>query len=118
MELALWRDIAVVWLAFLCFIGMVIPLAVSLFAVKGMHAAVDRTPRLMRQLQGYSRALRNQVNTASQRVAEPVIQTRKQSTRLSTLITRIMPNPASTSTASTPTAAIPPASTARGDKGK
>lgn len=103
MELALWRDIAVVWLAFLCFIGMIIPLAVSLFAVKGMHAAVDRTPRFMHQLQGYSRALRNQVSAASQRVAEPVIKTRKQSTRLSTLISRLTQNPAST---------------ARGDKGK
>ena len=68
MELALWRDIALVWLAFLCFIGLIIPVAVSIFAVKGMHAAVDRTPRLLRQVQGYSRALRDQTESASGRV--------------------------------------------------
>jgi hypothetical protein len=89
VELALWRDIALVWLALLCFIGLIIPLAVMLFAVKGMHVAVDRTPRLLRQLQGNTRAIRTQVDAAGQRAAEPVIQARKQQTRLATVMDRI-----------------------------
>ncbi len=90
MELALWRDIAVVWLALLCFIGLIIPLAVALFAVKGMHTVVDRTPGLLRQAQGYSRVLRTQTDAASLRVAEPLIRVRKQTTRASTLIERVL----------------------------
>lgn len=89
MELAFWRDVSVVWLAFFCFIGMIVPLAVSLFAVKGMHAAVDRTPRLLRQVQGYSRALRTHTDVASRRVAEPVIQAHKTTTRVSTALNRL-----------------------------
>lgn len=96
MELALWRDIALVWLAFLCLIGLVVPLAVSLFAVKGMHAVVDRTPRLLRQLQGHSRSLRTQVDKASYRVAEPVIQAQGISARASTSLARLLRRPAST----------------------
>ena len=95
MELALWRDIALVWLAFLCFIGLIVPLAVSLFAVKGMHALVDRTPRLLRQVQGYSRTLRTQTDKASYRVAEPVIQAQAVSARASTLLDRLLRRPAS-----------------------
>jgi hypothetical protein len=94
VELALWRDIALVWLAFLCFLGLIVPLAVSIFAVKGMHAAVDRTPRLLRQVQGYSRALRTQVDAASYHAAAPVIQAHKQSTRISTLLNRLLRRPA------------------------
>ena len=90
MELALWRDIAMVWLAFLCFLGLIIPLAVSIFVVKGMHAAVDRTPRLLRQVQGYSRAARTQVDTASQRVAAPVVKAHAQASRLSAMTDRLL----------------------------
>ena len=95
MELALWRDIALVWLAFLCFIGLIIPVAVSILAVKGMHVVVDRTPRLMRQVQGYTRAARTQVDQASNRVAEPLIRVHKQSTRLSTVLDRVLRRPVS-----------------------
>jgi hypothetical protein len=95
VALALWRDIALVWLALLCFIGLLVPLAVSLFAVKGMHAAVDRTPRLLRQVQGYSRAMRTQTGAASLRIAEPVIQAHKRSTRLATALDRLLRRPAS-----------------------
>lgn len=90
MELALWRDIALVWLALLCFIGLIIPLAVSIFVVKGMHAAVDRTPGLLRQVQGHTRALRTQVDAASYRVAEPVIQVKKRSSRWATTVNRVL----------------------------
>jgi hypothetical protein len=87
--LSLWRDIAIVWLALLCFIGMVLPLVVAVFAVKGMHIAVERTPRLLRQAQVYTRALRTHVDAASYRVADPVIQAQRQSTKISTLLDRL-----------------------------
>jgi hypothetical protein len=89
VALALWRDIALVWLALLCFIGLIIPLAISLLAVKGMHAAVDRTPGLLRQVQGYSRGLRGQVESAGVRVAAPVIRTHKEASRMSTIAERL-----------------------------
>jgi hypothetical protein len=98
VELALWRDIALVWLAFVCFLGLIIPLAVSIFAVKGMHAVVDRTPRLLRQVQGHTRTLRTQVDAASDRAAAPVIQAQKQSTRVSTLLERLLRRPTPPST--------------------
>lgn len=94
MSLALWRDIALVWLAFLCFIGLIVPLAVAFFAVKGMHVAVDRTPRLLRQVQGYTRALRTQTGAVSYRVSEPVIQAHRRSTRILTFLDRLLQRPA------------------------
>jgi hypothetical protein len=97
VELALWRDIALVWLAFLCFIGLVIPLAVALFAVKGMHVVIDRTPGLLRQVQGYSRVVRTQTAAASRRTAAPLIQVHKQSTRYATLLDRLLRRPPSQS---------------------
>jgi hypothetical protein len=93
--LALGRDIAIIWLALLCFIGMIVPLAVSIFAVKGMHAAVSRTPRLLRQVQGHTRKVRIQVDAASYHVAAPVIRVQRQSTRISTFLDRLLRRSAS-----------------------
>jgi hypothetical protein len=84
VELAFWRDIAVVWLALFCFIGMLIPLAATFFAVKGMHFLVDRTPRLLTKAQGYSRIMRRQTDSASRRVAAPIIGAQRQATRWAT----------------------------------
>lgn len=95
MSLEQWTDLAVIWLSFLCFIGLLIPLAIGFFAVKGMHTAVDRTPRLLRQAQGYSRLMRNKVEDASHRVSEPVIQAHRHSRRYSIVVSRLLRRPAS-----------------------
>ena len=95
MSLEVWRDISLVWLSFLCFIGLIIPLGVMIFVVKGMHAAVDRTPRMLRQVQGYSRLMRDKVDAASYQVSEPVIQLKRQSTRFATMLDRLLKRPAS-----------------------
>jgi hypothetical protein len=95
VSLEQWRDIALIWLSFLCFIGLLIPLAISFFLVKGMHSAVDRTPRLLRQVQGYSRQMRNKVEDASHQVTGPVIQVHRQSKRYSTVMDRLLRRPAS-----------------------
>jgi hypothetical protein len=96
--LALWRDIALVWLALLCLIGLLIPLAVMLFAVKGMHVAVDHTPRLLRQVQGRTRALRSQTDAAGSRVSQAVIQVQGRATHMATVLERLLQRPASPGT--------------------
>lgn len=87
--LEVWRDIAVVWLALLCFIGLLLPLAVTFVAVKGMHFAVERTPRLLRQAQGYSRTARNRVDAAAQQTAHQTIRASTAVTRLQSRLTHI-----------------------------
>jgi hypothetical protein len=74
---------------------MLLPLAASIFVVKGMHFVVDRTPRLLRQVQGYSRTARTQVDAASDYVAAPVIHAHKLSTRYATLLDRLLRRPPS-----------------------
>jgi hypothetical protein len=75
MTLAQLRDISVVWLSLLCFIGMLIPLAVTYFAVRGMNHVLDKTPGAMRRAQGISRAARDRTLAVSNQVAEPLIRT-------------------------------------------
>ena len=36
MELAFWRNIAIVWLSLFCFVGLIIPLVIGYFAVRGL----------------------------------------------------------------------------------
>lgn len=90
MELGFWRDVAIVWLALLCFIGMVIPLVAGIFAVKGMHFLVERTPRLMIKAQGYSQIMRRQTDSASRKVAAPVIAAQRQAARWGTIGARLV----------------------------
>jgi hypothetical protein len=90
VDLAFWRDVSVVWLSFLCFIGLLIPLAAVLFAVKGMHVAVDRTPRYLRQAQRYSRLMRDSTDRGSRQVTEQVIRSQTAATRFQTRFHRIV----------------------------
>ena len=90
MSLEFWRDIAVVWLALLCFIGMVVPLVLAFFAVKGMHAAVARTPRWLGYLQGYSSTARRYVERGARQAAQPVIRGQRTLTRGETILQRLL----------------------------
>jgi hypothetical protein len=86
VDLGFWRDIAIVWLAFLCFIGMIAPLVMAFFAVKGVHVAVDRLPRWLGQAQRVSHKVRAETVTIADRIAEPVIAAERKATRLSRFV--------------------------------
>ncbi len=73
MSLALWRDISVTWLFLLCFIGMLIPLAASFFAVWGMHKALGQARSAFTAAQSVSSSVRKKADTASEQVVRPVI---------------------------------------------
>lgn len=89
VTLDFWRNLAIVWLAFLCMIGMIIPLAASVFAVKGMHVLVDRTPALLGKARSAGRRVRAVTEEGSRRVAEPVIVAGRATTRIATLSRRL-----------------------------
>lgn len=90
MSLDLWRNLAIVWLALLCFIGMLIPLAAALFAVKGMHIAVTKTPGLLQVAQRASRQARTQVESTSHTVTEPLIRAGSRITGVQTRLARLV----------------------------
>ncbi len=73
MSLQFWANISTVWLALLCFIGTLIPLAAAYFAIRGMNAALEKTRSGLGTAQGYSRIMRDRVDSVSRKVAEPVI---------------------------------------------
>lgn len=73
MGLEFWANISVVWLSLLCFIGTLIPLAAAYFAVRGMHIALGKSRSVFGAAQGYSRAIRDQTDLVSRKIAKPVI---------------------------------------------
>lgn len=89
MGIDFWRNLAIVWLALLCFIGMLVPLAVALFAVKGMHIAVAKTPGLLRKGQAVTRQARHKVDDASRIATDQVIHARGKLAYLTTRLTRL-----------------------------
>jgi len=83
VSLTLWRDISVVWLFLLCFIGMLIPLALSFFAVWGMHKALQQARTVLTTAQSVSSTVREKAGTASEQVVRPVIGAQRLATRAS-----------------------------------
>lgn len=77
MSLALWRDISAVWLLLICFLGLLIPLAVSFAAVWGMHKALGQTRVALSSAQGFSRQVREHTTSVSERVVQPVIHSKR-----------------------------------------
>jgi hypothetical protein len=87
--LEFWRNLAIVWLALLCFVGLLLPLAAAIFAVKGLHIAVAKTPGLLRQVQGGTRQARLKVDDASRSATDQVIRARSRITRFETRLARL-----------------------------
>jgi hypothetical protein len=81
LSLSLWRDISVVWLSLLCFIGLIIPLAVAYFSVRGMDAALRYTGAALDKAQQLSSQVRMQTGKASHRIIEPVIKVNRQAAK-------------------------------------
>ena len=99
MTLSQLADISVVWLSLLCFIGMLIPLAVTYFAIRGMNQVLGKTPGYLRRAQGFSRAARNRTLAVSNQVAEPMIRTQGAAVKAQTTVRTILtdePKPSST----------------------
>jgi len=90
MSLAIWRDLAVVWLALLCFIGSLIPLVAFYFAVRGMSAVNRRVPPLLQKAQTYSRTARARTDDVSTRVAAPVMRARAQGAKWERVAQRLL----------------------------
>jgi hypothetical protein len=91
MNLALWRDISIVWLSLLCFVGLLIPLAALYFGVRGINMGLARLRLAFQMGQKYSRLLRSQSEVLSQKIGEPIIRTQKQVAWLRTTLRSLWP---------------------------
>ncbi len=80
MSLATWRDISVIWLSLFCFIGLVIPLGVGYFAIKGMSFVLGKVHPIAQTAQTYSHQIRIVSQSTGERVALPVIEIKRRYT--------------------------------------
>jgi hypothetical protein len=81
MDLAFWRDLSLIWLSLLCFVGLIIPLGIFYFAVKGLGIALDKVAPVLHKGQNLSRQLRLKTDTISQKVVTPVLRTGRETTK-------------------------------------
>lgn len=73
LSLGMWRDISLIWLSLLCFIGLVLPLALAYLAVRGMDAALRHASTGLHKAQSLSAQARVKTASMSHKVAAPVI---------------------------------------------
>jgi hypothetical protein len=92
MEVTFWRDLAVVWLALFCFIGLLIPLALLYFTVRGVNALHGLLYRLAQQGQGLSGQARRQVTQVSAQVDEQAVRIQGQTRRVEALVRKVLPS--------------------------
>jgi hypothetical protein len=88
--MAFWRDVSIVWLSLFCFLGLAIPLVILYFLVRGMNRALGKVESLLRKVQGYSQRVRQQSETISAKVAEPVVRVQTRVTRIQATLKRIL----------------------------
>jgi hypothetical protein len=91
MDVTFWRDLAVVWLALFCFIGLLIPIALFYFAVRGINALHGLVYQLTKQGQGVSGQARRQVTQVSARVDEQAVRLQGRFRRGEEVVRRLMP---------------------------
>ena len=90
--LVFWRDVSVIWLSLFCFVGLLPPLVLGYFAVRGMRWVLRKSDWLFDKAQGYTRQGRTIVDEASQRAVAPVIAAQKQGTKVETVLRRLWPS--------------------------
>lgn len=91
MEVTFWRDLAVVWLALFCFIGLLLPMAALYFTVRGVNALHGLLYRLAQQGQGLSGQARRGVTQVSARVDGQAVRIQGQTRRVETLVRQLLP---------------------------
>lgn len=92
MSIGFWRDLSVIWLSLFCFIGLLIPIAILYFVVRGMQALHNKVQPLFPKAQRISQVVRAQTDRLSQQVAEPVIQAHGRYARTRTWLQTLWPH--------------------------
>lgn len=72
MSLDLSRDIAIIWLALLCFIALLPPIVILYLMVRGMGEFSRKMPRLLNRVREQNHALRTSVDRLNGRVSKPL----------------------------------------------
>jgi hypothetical protein len=91
MDIAFWRNLAIVWLSLFCLIGLAVPLVVLYFAVRGLQRVPGKVRPLLHKAQGYSQAMHQQSETLSTRVSEPLVRLHHRATHLLTAVRLVLP---------------------------
>jgi hypothetical protein len=86
VSLQFWANVSTVWLALLCFVGMLIPLVAAFFAVRGMHVALLKSREGLGVAQRYSGMIRDQTDSVSRKIAKPVIRAESEVTKARTIL--------------------------------
>ena len=89
MDVAFWRDLAVIWLSLFCLIGLIVPVVALYFLVRGVNSVHGGTQRLVQKGQILSTQVRGQVFTVTRRVDEEAIRAQSQMKRAETIIRKL-----------------------------
>lgn len=90
MMLAFWRDLAVIWLSLFCFIGLIVPLVMLYYAVRGMDVLHNFSYRWIRQARTISSRAPQQAEQLARHVSEPLIQLEQRTKRVETFVRSLL----------------------------
>jgi len=71
--MGLWRDISMVWLALLCFVGLLPPMIILYLMVRGMGELNRKMPRLLDKIRARNHTLSEKAEQVSTQVSQPVM---------------------------------------------
>lgn len=91
MGVPFWRDLAVVWLSLFCFIGLLLPIALFYFAVRGLNSLHGLTQRTLWRGQSLSSGARRQVTSVSAQVDKQAVRLQGRLKQMEETLRRLTP---------------------------
>ena len=91
MDLAFWRDIAIVFLALQTFVLLLVVAVPFYFAVRGLNAAHVRLPNLLVKARVFSRQVRERTGEVGDKVASPLLRVQRSVTKSETIVRELTP---------------------------
>ena len=91
MWLEFWSNIAVVWLALLCFATLLVPMIALYFVIRGLTFAQDQSHIWLEKAQQQTGKVRQQTDQASERVAAPLLNAQAKTASVDRFVRSILP---------------------------
>ena len=91
MWLEFWSNIAVVWLALLCFATLLVPIVALYFMIRGLTMAQDHSRILFEKAQKQTGTMRTKTDQVSERIASPLLNMQVRSARFGSFVRTLWP---------------------------
>ncbi len=89
MDISVGRDIALIWLSLFCAVGLLVPIGLLYFAIRGINFAQTKSVELLQMGQTQAKRIHHETERISDRAIQPVLSAQSRVAQAKATVKRI-----------------------------